>query len=35
MRTIGGINGSNGKLCGQPGLGVKKIMWRIFHLIKR
>jgi hypothetical protein len=34
MRTIGGIHGSHGRLDGQPALGVRKIMWKHYHIIK-
>src|SRR4029450_7711585 len=34
MRTIGGINSSHGKLYGQAALGVRKITWKHYHIIK-
>jgi hypothetical protein len=34
MRKIGGINSSHGKRDGQAALGVRKVMWSIFHIAK-
>jgi hypothetical protein len=34
MRKIGGIDSSHGKVYGQAALGVRKIMWKHYHILK-